>query len=105
MSVLINEAYANETTPLWASVGGTATALPFGKFLVTGGTKIQNITCLGMTATGLVSVCYLHTNNGGENQYIENIVPDIDFFSVILGKNGASTPLQEYIIWQVLQLS
>jgi hypothetical protein len=98
MSVLINESHANTNTSLWA------TRLPYGKFPVIAGTT-QTISIPGMTATGLVSLIYLHTNSGGAGQYISNIVPGVNQVVVTLGHSGATTPNQEYIVWNALSLS
>jgi hypothetical protein len=101
MSVLINEAYANPITPLWQK---SAQYQTYGKFPVIAGTT-QTINIPGLTATGLVSVIYLHTNSGGAGQFISNIVPGVNQAVITLGQTGSTTPLQEYIIWQVLAFS
>jgi hypothetical protein len=99
MSILINEAYANDITPIWAKAG-----LTYGKFPVIAGTT-QTISIPGLTATGLISVIYLHTNTGGAGQFISNIVPGVNQAVITLGQTGATTPNQEFIIWQVLAFS
>lgn len=100
MSILINEAYANATTPLWEKAG-----LTYGKFPVIAGTT-QTISIPGLTATGLISVIFLHTNTGGgAGQFISNIVPGVNQAVITLGQTGATTPNQEFIIWQVLAFS
>jgi hypothetical protein len=99
MSVLINESHASSTTPCWA------VTLPFGKFPVVASTQ-QIISIPGMTATGMVMVNYLHTNtSGGAGQFISNITPQTDSVKIILGQTGATSPNQEYILWQVISLS
>jgi sortase (surface protein transpeptidase) len=64
----------------------------------------QTIAIPGMTANGQVMLMYLHTNaSGGAGQFFSNVVPGTNQVVVTLGQSGASTPLQEFIVWHVLK--
>lgn len=95
MSILINEAYANPTSPLWNS------KTSFGSFAVAVGTT-QTIPITGMTSTGLVQLMYIHPNGGGAGQFIRNIVYNANSITVTLGQTGV---VGESITWLVLKFS
>jgi hypothetical protein len=46
---------------------------------------------------------YIHPNvTGGAGQFFSNVVCGTNQVVVTLGQSGASTPLQEFIVWHVL---
>lgn len=96
MSVLINESHASSSSAIWSPSLS-------GRYNVIAGTT-QTISIPGMTSNGLVMLMYVHPNaTGGGGQFFSNVVPGTNQVVVTLGQAGASTPLQEFIVWHVLR--
>lgn len=95
MSLLPTTTHVNPSTRFFSPVTS-------GKFPVIAGTT-QTISIPGMTANGNVMLMYIHPNvTGGAGQFFSNVVCGTNQVVVTLGQAGASTPLQEFIVWHVL---
>jgi hypothetical protein len=84
-------------------MGITFPTLPHGIYTEpTGGNTNVVIPIIGLTSTGLVSICYVHAGGGGGAQYTKSITNTTDQCSLIFNTAG---DIGDTIIWQVLQLA
>lgn len=65
----------------------------------TGGSASVVVAITGLTATGVVSLCYVHPGGGGASQYIKSIVPAANSCTFTFNSNVS---IGDKIIWQVL---
>ena len=68
--------------------------------VVSGATQV--IPIVGMTATGLINMTYIHPGGGGASQYFQGIVYAANQVTVTLGSSGA---VGETITWSVIRFS
>jgi hypothetical protein len=65
----------------------------------TGGSPTVTVVVTGLTATGVVSLCYVHAGSGGASQFIKSIVPAANSCTFTFNTN---VDIGDQIIWQVL---
>lgn len=65
----------------------------------TGGSASVTVAITGLTATGVVSLCYVHAGGGGGSQYTKSIVPAANSCTFTFNSN---VDIGDKIIWQVL---
>lgn len=71
-------------------------------FETTGGELTVDIVIPNLTATGTVSICYVHAGLGGGPQYLKTITNSANLCSMTF---NTPVDIDDHIIWQVLSLS
>jgi len=75
----------------------------FGTYVeATGGNLDVSIPIIGLTATGTVSICYVHVGVGGGPQYLKTITNSANTCDMTFNQ---AVGIGDQIIWQVLAFS